>query len=84
MNATGGRPVTWLLTKSNLKVCCELTDAEYRALPQTTLVGLLSGGVVATRTVKVTMEEFVVIGDLGGGKKRPNPYEHMDLERVKG
>lgn len=57
--------MTWLLTKSNLKVCCELTDAEFQGLPHVTLTGLLARGVVVTRTVKVSIKEFVAIGGLG-------------------
>lgn len=78
------RPVSWILSKKGLAVCCELTDAEYQALPQATLVGLLSSGVVATRTVKVTQEEFVAIGGFGAVRKRPNIYEHVDLEKAGG
>lgn len=60
------RPVTWLLTKKGLPVCCELSDAKYQALPQVALTGLLHRGVVVTRTVKVSVEEFMEIGGLGG------------------
>lgn len=58
------RPVTWVLTKAGIKVCCCLTDAEFQALPQSTLVGLLHRGVVVTRTVEVPFAEFVEIGGL--------------------
>lgn len=58
------RSVTWLLTKANLKVCCELTDEEFQGLPHVTLTGLLAQGVRVTRTVKVPVEEFMVIGGL--------------------
>lgn len=59
------RPVSWLLTKSNLKVCCELSDVEFQGLPQTTLTGLLARGVVVKRVVKVPLEEFMDIDALG-------------------
>lgn len=74
------RPATWILSKAGLKVCCELTDAEYQALPQLTLVGLLSAGVKATRTIPVSLEEFIEIGDLGRSllnKKRPPLYPEL-------
>ena len=60
------RPVTWILSKSGLKVCCELTNEEFEALPHVTLTGLLSAGVKATRAVKVPLADFVEIGGLGG------------------
>ncbi len=63
------RPVKWLLTKAGVKVCCQLTDAEYQALPQTTLVGLLARGVVVTRVVAVPLSQFVEIGGLERGLK---------------
>lgn len=65
------RPVTWLLTKAGTKVCCELTDAEYEALPSVTLNGLLAKGMVVTRTVKVPLAEFVAIGGLEKGLSQP-------------
>jgi hypothetical protein len=65
------RSVTWLLTKAGMRVRCELTDAEYQGLPQATLVGLLAGGVVVTRTVKVPIDEFMAIGGLEKGLGKP-------------
>lgn len=59
------RAVTWVISKAGLKVCCELTDAEYEALPQASLVGMLHKGAVVTRVVKVPLAEFVKIGGLG-------------------
>lgn len=58
------RPVKWLLTKAGMKVCCELSDVEYQAMSQATLVGLLASGVVVTRLVPVPLDEFAEIGDL--------------------
>lgn len=65
------RPVTWLLTKANLKVCCELSDAEFQGLPHVTLTGLLAAGVVVTRTVKVPLDQFEAIGNLEKVLGRP-------------
>ncbi|HXE05212.1 MAG TPA: hypothetical protein VN579_04435 [Bryobacteraceae bacterium] len=59
------RSATWLLTKAGVRVCCELTDDEFQALPHVTLTGLLAAGVKVTRTVKVSAAEFVEIGGLG-------------------
>lgn len=60
------RPATWILSKAGLKVCCELSHAEFEAMPHITMAGLLSAGVKFTRTVKVSQEEFIEIGGLGG------------------
>ena len=60
------RPVTWLLSKKGMAVCCELSDAEYQALPQVALTGLLHRGVVVSRSVRVPLDEFIEIGGLGG------------------
>lgn len=64
------RPVSWLLTKPGLKVCCEMSDVEYEALPQTTLAQLVHDGVVVTRCVKVPFGEFVEIGGLSAALGR--------------
>lgn len=67
------RPVSWLLTKAGLKVCCSLSDDEFQALPQGTLVGLLARGVVVTRIVPVALAEFVEVGDLATNVSRETP-----------
>lgn len=53
--------VHWVVSKKGVKVCAVLTDAEYQGLAHVVLTGLLAKGFVVTRSVRVSLEEFVKI-----------------------